>query len=151
MQDLGFHDGPRGFLHGKIGARQEDLADADIDIRALVAGALHLLGEEVLRHLDADARAVAGLAVGIHRAAVPDILQRLDAHLDNLAARAPVERGDEANPAGIGLMGRIIGVRVDQFLAVCEIAVDFTGHDWLSLKRAMVSSPVRRGRSPARS
>ncbi len=151
MQNLGFHDGPRGFLHGEVRARQKDLADADINIRALVSGALDLLGEEVLRHLDTDARPVAGLAIGIDSAAVPDIFQSLDAHLDNLAARAAIECGHEANSAGIGLMGRIIGMRVDQFLAVCEIAVDFTGHDWLSLKRAMVCAPVRRGRSPARS
>ncbi len=116
-----------------------------------MSGALDLLGEEVLRHLDTDARPVAGLAIGIDSAAVPDIFQSLDAHLDNLAARAAIECGHEANSAGIGLMGRIIGMRVDQFLAVCEIAVDFTGHDWLSLKRAMVCAPVRRGRSPARS
>ena len=40
--------------------------------------ALDLALEEVLRDLDVDAGAVAGLAVGVDRAAVPDRLQRLD-------------------------------------------------------------------------
>ena len=50
-----------------------------------------------------DAGAVAGLAVGVHRAAVPDGLERVDAGLHHLAARLAVERGDQADAAGIVL------------------------------------------------
>jgi hypothetical protein len=70
-----------------------------------VAAALHDLGEEVLRHLDMDAGAVAGLAVGIDRAAVPDRLQRVDAGLHDAAMRLAIQRGDQTDAAGIVLGG----------------------------------------------
>ena len=50
-----------------------------------------------------DAGAVAGLAVGVDRAAVPDRAQRVDAGLDHLAPRLAVDRGDEADAAGVVL------------------------------------------------
>ncbi len=49
------------------------------------------------------AGAVAGLAVGIHRAAVPHRLQRVDAGLHHLSPRLAVQRGDQADAAGIVL------------------------------------------------
>ena len=67
------------------------MADGDAARAQLVAGALDRLGEEVLRDLDMDAGAVAGLAVGIDRAAVPDRLQRVDAGLHHVAARLAVD------------------------------------------------------------
>src|SRR3546814_17562985 len=47
-------------------------------------------------------RAVAGLAVGIDRAAMPHRLQRIDRRLDDAPRRAPVGRGDEADAARVG-------------------------------------------------
>ena len=80
-----------------------ELAAAD-----LLAGAADILAEEILRDLHMDAGAVAGLAVGIDGAAVPDRLQRGDAVLDHLAARLAVERGDQPDAAGIVLVGGIV-------------------------------------------
>ena len=57
-------------------------------------------------HFDMDAGAVAGLAVGIDRAAVPHRLQRIDAGRDDFAARLAVDRGDQADAAGIMLLDR---------------------------------------------
>src|SRR3546814_13423751 len=47
-------------------------------------------------------RAVAGLAVGIDRAAMPHRLQRTDRRLDDAPRRAPVGRGDDAAAARAG-------------------------------------------------
>ena len=48
-----------------------------------------------------DARAVAGLAVGIDRAAMPYRLQRIDARHDHVAPSLAVERHDQADAAGV--------------------------------------------------
>src|SRR3546814_19610547 len=55
-----------------------------------------------------DAGTVAGLAVGIDGAAVPDCLQRLDAGDHDVASRGAVEGGDEANAAGVMLLSRVV-------------------------------------------
>ena len=55
-----------------------------------------------LRQIDMHAGAVAGLAVGIDRAAMPDRLQRIDGRVDDPAARLAVGRRDQADAAGIG-------------------------------------------------
>ena len=57
-----------------------------------------------------DAGAVAGLAVGVDRAAMPDRFQRVDAGLHDIAAGLAVERGDKADAAGIVLVFRTVGV-----------------------------------------
>ena len=54
--------------------------------------------------------AVAGLAVGIDRAAVPDRLQRIDAGLHHVAPGAAVQRRDQADAAGIVFVLRAVGV-----------------------------------------
>ena len=72
------------------------------------AGAPDMVLEEILRDLHMDAGPVAGLAVGIDRAAMPDRLQRRDRRLHHLAARLAVERGDEPDAAGVMLVGRIV-------------------------------------------
>ena len=88
-QDFGFDDGPAAFLRAEIGARQKDLTDRDQLVHVgLMPGAADLIVEELHRDLHMDARAVAGLAVGVHRAPVPDRLQRGDAVLHHLAATA---------------------------------------------------------------
>jgi hypothetical protein len=50
--------------------------------------------EEILWNLDVNAGAVAGFAVGIDGATVPEFLQRLDARIDHLAAGSAVDGGD---------------------------------------------------------
>ncbi len=120
-QDFRLDDGPRRFLGAEVGARQEDLADQDRARPRRMADIAHLLAEEVLRHIDHDARAVARLAVGIDRAAVEQGLQRLDGEFDDVTARRAVDRGDEADAAGVLFRGRIVGMAVDQGLAVAVI------------------------------
>ena len=55
-----------------------------------------------------DAGAVAGLAVGVDGAAMPDGLQRGDRRFHHLAARLAVDRGDDADAAGIMLLARVV-------------------------------------------
>src|SRR4051794_13400061 len=64
--------------------------------------------EEFLRDLDMQPGAVAGLAVGVDRAAMPDRFQGADRRLDDGAARRAVDRGDEADAAGVMLLGGIV-------------------------------------------
>ena len=56
-----------------------------------------------------DAGAVAGLAVGIDRAAMPDRLQRIDAGLHHVAALFAVQRRDQADAAGVVLLRGVVG------------------------------------------
>ncbi len=116
------------FLRREIRARKEDLADADTVVCRVVAGAADMLAEEILRHVETNACAVAGLAVSIHRAPVPDVLERCDAHRHDLALRLAVERDDEADAAGVLLVFRIVGVPVDQFLAIGFVLFHIVRH-----------------------
>ena len=81
--------------------------------------------EEILRHLQMDARAVAGLAVGVDGAAMPDGLQRFDGARHDFAARLAVDGGDEADAAGIVFLIGRIGVAVFQLLRIGDEAGDF--------------------------
>jgi hypothetical protein len=47
-------------------------------------------------------------AVGVDGAAMPHRFQRIDRRLDDLAARLAVDRGDEADAAGVMLLGGIV-------------------------------------------
>ena len=122
-QDFGFDDGPGGFLSAEIGARQEDLADEDRAGTRLVADIFDLLAEEGLRHIDHDAGAVAGLAVGIDRAAVEQGLQRLDGQIDDFALLRAVDGTDDADAAGRDFGFGIIGVAVDKALALILVVL----------------------------
>ena len=64
-----------------------------------MAGALNMFLEKVLRNLNVDSRAVAGLAVGVDRAAVPEDLQRLDRAQHDLAPWPAVDGNDHADAA----------------------------------------------------
>ena len=66
------------------------------------------LFEEFMRDLHQDAGAVAGQRVGAGRAAMGEVLQDLEAMLDDLVARPALEVGDEADAASIVLALRII-------------------------------------------
>ena len=64
--------------------------------------------QEFMRDLHQDAGAVAGQRVSARRAAMGEVLQNLDAMLDDLVARPPLEVGNEADAASIVLALRII-------------------------------------------
>src|SRR5262249_15776733 len=108
VQDLGLDDRPAALLAVEVGARQEDHADRELAAAGLVARVLDVLAEEALRDLDVDAGAVAGLAGGVDGAAMPPRLQRIDRRLDHRATRLAVDRRDEADTAGIVLLGGIV-------------------------------------------
>ena len=115
-QNFGFHDGPAAFLRRKIGARQEHLTHGDqlVHVR-LMPGAAHLVIKERHRDLHMDARAIAGLAVGIDSAAVPDRLERVDTVFDDLARRLARNGNHQANPArGVLVVGFIKPVGVHE-------------------------------------
>ena len=57
--------------------------------------------EELVRNLHEDAGAVAGKRVGADGAAMGQILQDLEALLDDFVARPGLQVGDEADAAGI--------------------------------------------------
>ena len=87
-----------------------------------------MLAEEVLRYVQPDAGAVTRLAVGVHRAPVPDVLERGDPHLNDLALRLSVQRYDEADAASVLLVLGIVGMPVDQLLAVGFVLFHIVRH-----------------------
>ncbi len=121
-QDLGLDDRPAALLAGEVGARQEHHADRDPALGELAAA--DLLAQEVLRDLEIDAGTVAGLAVGVDRAAMPDRAQGIDRRLDHLAARLAVDRGHEPDPAGVVLVRRIVHAVLGQMAGVDRILLD---------------------------
>ena len=68
----------------------------------------HLLAEEPVRNLDQDAGAVAGQRVGADRAAVGQVLQDLQALLDDGVALRALDVRDEADAAGVVFVGRVV-------------------------------------------
>ena len=103
-QDFRLDDRACTFAGRKIGARQEDHADDDIAAFRLVTGARHSGLEEVLGYTDPQASPVAGLAISIHRTAVPDRFQRGYGQFDNLAPRLALHVGDQTDTAGIAFI-----------------------------------------------
>src|SRR5690606_39040457 len=99
-------------LCGEIGAWQKDLADGDqLVIVGLMPRAAHLIVKEGHRDLHMDARAIAGLAIRVHRAAMPDCLQRIDAAFDDLAAGLAVDADHQPDAAGrMFILGTVEGV-----------------------------------------
>ena len=106
---FGFHDGPAGFLRAKIGARQEHLAHRhQLVFFRLMPGATHLVIKERHGDLDMEARAVAGLAIGIDSPAVPDRLERADPGLDHFSVGLAIGADHQPNPAGGMLLALMI-------------------------------------------
>ena len=100
-QHFGFHDRAAGFLRTEIGARQEDLTDRHQLIHArFMAGATDLIVKELHRDLHMDARAIAGAAISIDRAAVPHGPQGVDAVVHHLPRGLAVDRHDKTHAAG---------------------------------------------------
>src|SRR5262249_16304415 len=110
-QDLGLDDGAAALLRAQVGARQEHHADGDAaDMRQLAGRIADVLAEEVLRDLDMQARAVTGLAVGVDGATMPHRLQGVDARCHDVASAFAVQRHDQANAAGVDLLGGVVAV-----------------------------------------
>ena len=121
-QDLGLDDDAAALLRAEVGARQEHHADGDAaGLGRLAARIAHVVAEEVLRDLDMDAGAVAGLAVGIDGAAMPHRLQRIDARRHDVAASLAVQRHDQADAAGIHLLGGVVAVGVGELRCRCRL------------------------------
>ena len=69
---LSLHDGAARILRDQVRARQEDNADRKAAGPYFMAARVDGAGEEFHRQVEQQARTVAGLAVGVHRTAVPD-------------------------------------------------------------------------------
>ena len=108
VEDFGLDDAAAAFLGAQVGLGQEHHADGDGALGRLVAGVADVFPEKDLRDLDVDAGTVAGLAVGVDGAPVPDPGERHDPRLHHLAARLAVDGGDETDAAGVVLMGRVV-------------------------------------------
>ena len=130
VEDFCLNDRTGRFLLSEIGARQEDLPDTDRVIGWLVAAATDLIAEKLLRNLNPDARAVTGLAIGVDSAAVPDVLEGLDAHFYDFTARLPIERCHKSDTAGAMLILRIVGMRIDQALAIVFVIANKISHSF---------------------
>jgi hypothetical protein len=90
-------------------ARHEQVADAIFALLGQPDAELGAFGrEEAVRDLDQDAAAVAHLRVCAHGAPVVEVEENLQALLDDAVGPAVLHVGDEADAAGILLMGRIV-------------------------------------------
>ena len=108
VQDFGLDDGAAGLLGRKIVLGQKHHADREPALGGFVTRAGNVFLEEDLRDLHVDAGAVAGLAVGVDGAAVPDRLERIDARHDHGPPGLTIDRRNQADAAGIVLVGRIV-------------------------------------------
>jgi hypothetical protein len=87
-----------------------------------VAELLDLGAEEVVGDLGQHARAVAGLGVGVHGAAVGQGAHAADGAPQDLFRPLPVDAGDETDAAGVVLGGGIIEARRDALLGAALVA-----------------------------
>ena len=126
-QDFLLDNAAAAFLRRQVGAWQEDHADSQPAAVIVVTGAGDMLDKEVARDLDMDAGTVAGHAVGIDRAAVPDRLKRLDRRIDDRAGRLAVARRHKADAAGIMLHLRAIDPGIGQARLVAGAAGQISG------------------------
>ena len=96
--------GARGLVLG-----QEHHADRVVARRRqLEAFFLGLGDKELVRDLNQHAAAVAGLGIGAGGAAMVEVEQDLEAHPHDVVRLGVVHVGDEADAAGIVLLGRIV-------------------------------------------
>ncbi len=118
-QDLGLDDGATALLCREVGARQEDHADRNRPPRFL--GAMGLLQEEVLGDRQIDAGAVAGLAVGVDGAAMPDRLQCIDRRDHDIAPGLAIDSRDEPDAASVTLVGGRVHARAFEVCCILQI------------------------------
>ena len=99
-QDFGLDNGPAAFLRPEIRPRQKHLPHRDqlFGVR-LVPGPPHLVIEKLDRDLQMNPRPVPGLAVRIHRPAVPHRLERHDAVFHHPPRRFPRNRHHQTDSA----------------------------------------------------
>jgi hypothetical protein len=108
-QDFGLDNRPAAFLSAKVGARQEDLPHGDqLGHVGFMARPPHLVMKERHRDLHMDTRAIAGLAIGIDGATVPDRLQRVDASFHHAARRLARDCNNQTYAAGRMLIVRLV-------------------------------------------
>jgi hypothetical protein len=74
-------------------------------VAELDAARRQLAPEQRVRDLGQDAGAVAGPPVGRHGPAVGEVAERGEGVVEHLATRAALEGGDEADAAGVALVG----------------------------------------------
>ncbi|MET3246990.1 hypothetical protein ABIE53_003735 [Burkholderia sp. OAS925] len=104
--------------------RQEHHADAVFaERRQGHALPCHFLAIETVRNLDQNARAVAHERIGADSAAVVEILQNLQALLDDLVTFLALDMSDEADAAGVMFVLRVVqplrgGNRVNRLLVI---------------------------------
>ena len=77
-------------------------------LRQLYALPLHFAAEEVVRHLQQHARAVAGLRVCACRAAMFEIAQHLKSALEDVVRSHTLDIGDKPHTAGFVLETRVV-------------------------------------------
>ncbi len=68
----------------------------------------HFLAIETVRNLDQDARAVAHQRIGADGAPVVEVLENLQALLDDLVAFLALDVSDEADAAGVVFVLRVV-------------------------------------------
>ncbi len=86
--------------------------------------ALDVVPHEILRDLDVDARAIAGLAVRVDGAAMPHRLQRGEPGFNDAAPRFAVDGGDQPDAARIMLVLRRVEPGLAQQAFVRRILAD---------------------------
>src|SRR5690606_13535405 len=118
-------------------ARQEDQTDAVAARRRQLERQVRRGAEELVRDLNQDAGAVAGVRLAAARAAVLEIQQDLDALGDDVVRLAALEMDDEPDAAGVLLVLGIV-----KSLSLWDLAV-------LHI-RASFPVPRRRHHGPAR-
>ena len=108
-QNFGLDDRAAGFLSAEICTRQEDLTNRHQLIFARgVTCAFNLIIKERDGDLHMDTRAIAGLAIRIHSATVPDRFQCINARFYDFARRRPVHRDNKTDAARAVLFALII-------------------------------------------
>ena len=101
IENFSFHNLPAAFLRAQIGFWQKHLAHGDTPGTQPIATAFHHGSEEILRDFDMNAGPIAGFAIGIHGAAMPNGTQRINAGLHNFPPWLAIKRCHQANTAGI--------------------------------------------------
>ncbi len=107
-QNLGFDNLAALFLRHKIGLGQEYLPNGNGAIARAVTRTGNGIGKEFLRNFHMNASTIAGLAIGIDRATVPDGFQGGNTGLHHLAAAFAIKGCHKTNTTGIALICRVI-------------------------------------------
>ena len=95
-------------LRAQVGARQEHHADGKAVGHWPVAAVRNRIVEKADGQVDMQARAIAGLTIGVDCAAMPYGLQRLNPRRDNTARWLAIGRRNQTNAAGIAFGLRMI-------------------------------------------